>query len=189
MNEIEEVSKLYPNSKSYTDFYNDNNVLYDKTLLAHCIHLDTNELKIIKQKGCVPIHCPTSNIALKSGRMPIEKFKKLKIDFCLGTDIGAGPNLSMFDVMREMKRVHKKYLDISATEIFYRATISGQKVLLGKDFNKIRDEANFILLKIEAKHFSENPEKMLSNIIDYYDNEDILLTCAKGFILSSNNLS
>ncbi|MCK4694635.1 MAG: amidohydrolase family protein, partial [Candidatus Cloacimonetes bacterium] len=46
--EIEMVKKLFPKYKNYTEIYEKLGILGPKTLLGHGIHLDNEELEIIK---------------------------------------------------------------------------------------------------------------------------------------------
>lgn len=79
-------------------------------------------------------HCPTSNAPLKdkglgSGLFDLKKVLKEKIRWALGSDIGAGPYLSMVDVMNSFVSQHKKTSVASYTMAFYRATLAGESIL------------------------------------------------------------
>ena len=122
--EVAEVARAFPGVKSYTDLYDGAGLLTPRTLLAHCVHLDDIEWRLIKQRGCIVVHCPTSNEALGSGRMKLEKVRALDIPWVLGTDIGAGPNLCMLDVIETVTRIHDWSAPVSTLEAFFRATVS-----------------------------------------------------------------
>lgn len=126
--EIAWVKALFPDQKSYTNVYYEAGLLGGKTILGHCVHLSEKELKILKKTKINIAHCPTSNIALKSGRMPVEKILKYKIPFALATDIGAGPKLSMLDVMKAYLKIHKSKL-VTPVDALYRATLAGAEIM------------------------------------------------------------
>ena len=42
-------------------------VLSEKSVLAHCIHLNENEIRIMKKTKTNIAHCPSSNLKLGSG--------------------------------------------------------------------------------------------------------------------------
>lgn len=65
--EIEFVSKLFPDSSSYTAVYDDFGLLGPGTILAHCVHLTQEERTLIAQRGAGVSHCPTSNFYIDSG--------------------------------------------------------------------------------------------------------------------------
>ncbi|MFA7685919.1 MAG: guanine deaminase [Candidatus Gracilibacteria bacterium] len=126
--ELSWVKALFPVQKSYTDVYYKAGLLGKHTVLGHCIHLSDDELKLLKKTGSKIAHCPTSNVALKSGTMPIEKILKYKIPFALATDIGAGPKLSMIDVMKAYLKVHQSKF-VTPIDALYRATLAGTEIM------------------------------------------------------------
>jgi cytosine/adenosine deaminase-related metal-dependent hydrolase len=60
----------------------DAGVLEEKALLAHCIHLDDDELDTIRASGATAVHNPRSNMNNGVGRMRVDRFDRL----ALGTD-------------------------------------------------------------------------------------------------------
>jgi guanine deaminase len=165
--EIAWVEELFPEQKSYTEIYEEAGLLGKKTILGHAIHLSDKEFKILKKTGTAIAHCPTSNIALNSGRMMVEKLIKYKIPYALGTDIGAGPSLSMLDVMQTYIKVHndarKEQLirglnkdeleipEITFEDALYRATLAGAEIMgidkFTGNLNKGKN-ADFIIVKL-----------------------------------------
>ncbi|MCC6464701.1 MAG: amidohydrolase family protein [Planctomycetes bacterium] len=122
--EVAAVARAFPAAKSYTDVYDQAGLLSPRTLLAHCVHLDDFDWRLIKQRGSIVVHCPTSNEALGSGRMRLEKVRAMDIPWVLGTDVGAGPDLCMLDVIETVTRIHDWSAPVSAIEAFFRATVS-----------------------------------------------------------------
>ncbi|HEY8413529.1 MAG TPA: amidohydrolase family protein, partial [Pyrinomonadaceae bacterium] len=65
--------------------------------LAHCVHLSSNEIEILKTSGTNVVHCPSSNLKLGSGIAPIAKLLEEGISVSLGADGAACNNrLDMF---------------------------------------------------------------------------------------------
>ena len=60
-----------------------------KSTLAHCVHLDDNEIEIVKDSSI--LHNPASNCKLSSGIANIAKYTKSGVNVALGTD-GASSN-------------------------------------------------------------------------------------------------
>lgn len=131
LEEIKLVRSLYPEVSSYTEVYLKNNLLGPKTLLGHAIHLSDSELEIIKKTGSKVIHCPDSNFFLKSGQFPWSDLLRFEIPFALGSDVGAGTDLSMFQVMKMANYRQDEYI-VSPEEAFYLATRGGAEAI-GKD--------------------------------------------------------
>ncbi len=175
--EVAAVAKAFKGAKSYTDVYEQAGLLTPRTLLAHCVHLSEFDWRTIKQRGSIVVHCPTSNEALKSGRMPLEKVRALDIPWVLGTDIGAGPDLCMLDVIEAVMRVHDWNAPVTAVEAFFRATVSletletyaSRKSRITRMFGTGR--AGFVEFKrprgIEKSE--RDPEKILLALIAQYD--------------------
>lgn len=65
--EIEFTRELFPHCSSYADVYEKHGLLTERTILAHGVHLEDDELSVIKKKGAGVSHCPTSNFNLRSG--------------------------------------------------------------------------------------------------------------------------
>lgn len=106
-NEIKFINNKFNSYKNYTDIYNKNGLISDKTILAHCIYLSNQELEILNENKSIIAHCPTSNIYLKSGIMPLKKYLNLGLRIGLGTDVAGGYSLDMKTELRNAKESSK----------------------------------------------------------------------------------
>jgi guanine deaminase len=127
--EIAWVRSLFPEDPSYTAVYERAGLLGPGTVVAHAIHLGDDELRTLAAHGCAVAHCPTSNVALSSGRMPLERLQAAGLRVALATDVGAGPSLSMLDVLDAALSVHGGFLDLSPGAALALATREGAAVL------------------------------------------------------------
>ena len=85
--------------------------LDEKTILVHSVHLNENELKLVASHNSKLVHCPTSNLKLASGIMPLTEAWKLGITVGLGTDSVVSNNrMDMFDEMKLCAIMHKNHL-------------------------------------------------------------------------------
>ena len=98
--EIDEVRELFPDAIDYTDVYDRAGGLGSRALLGHAIHLSQREIDRLAETGSRIAHCPSSNLFLASGAMPLARYLEAGLSVGLGTDVAAGPDLSMFSVMR-----------------------------------------------------------------------------------------
>ena len=114
--------------KDYVELYEQCHCLGNKSLFAHCIHLNDAEWARLADSRPSVAHCPTSNVFLKSGTMSISKIEKYQIRYGLGTDVGAGPTFSMFEVMDCACNVHPKD-KMNSDKAFYLATLGGAEAL------------------------------------------------------------
>ena len=98
--EIDEVRRLFPEAVDYLDVYDRAGALGDRALLAHAIHLSQREVDRIVASGSRVAHCPASNLFLSSGLMPLGAYRAAGMIVGLGSDVAAGPEMSLFTVMR-----------------------------------------------------------------------------------------
>ena len=101
LQELAWVKSLFPEAGSYTDVYRQFGLLGPRTLLAHGIHLEPEERQILLETGASLVHCPSSNAFLQSGIMPLRTWLSEGLSIGLGTDVGAGPSLSLFKEMAQ----------------------------------------------------------------------------------------
>jgi guanine deaminase len=99
-NEIEEVARLFPDSIDYTDVYDQAGALGPRSVVAHAVHLSDREVARLAETGTRVAHCPSSNLFLSSGAMPLARYVNAGIIVGLGSDVAAGPDVSIFGEMR-----------------------------------------------------------------------------------------
>jgi guanine deaminase len=98
--EIDEVRRLFPDAADYLDVYDRAGGLGARTILAHAIHCSDREVARIVESGSGVAHCPASNLFLSSGLMPLARYRAAGMKVGLGSDVAAGPEMSLFTVMR-----------------------------------------------------------------------------------------
>lgn len=157
--EVSAVQAQFPWADSYTHVYERFGLLGSRTILAHAIHLSNEELQCVQHHDCALAHCPGSNFFLKSGRFRWLDALAMQIRFGLGSDVGAGPELSMFKAMKDAQYMQGHFL-IPVEQLFYRATLGGAQALCLDD--RIGNflpgkEADFLLLDCQAKSEFSHP--------------------------------
>jgi guanine deaminase len=98
--ECDEVRRLFPDSRDYVDVYEQAGGLGPRSILAHAIHLSPSEEARIAASGARIAHCPTSNLFLAAGVMPLSSRLAAGIPVGLGSDVSGGAEISLFGVMR-----------------------------------------------------------------------------------------
>ena len=137
--EIALVQLLEKESSCYGDAY-DHYGLFGQTptVMAHCVWTEGEELELMKRRGVMVAHCPTSNFNVASGMAPIRKFLDEGLQVGLGSDISGGHDLSIFRMMvyaiqvskihyqrqREQSSSGSKARFITLSEAFWLATKS-----------------------------------------------------------------
>ncbi|NDJ77587.1 MAG: amidohydrolase family protein [Chloroflexi bacterium] len=72
-----------------------------KTIAAHCVHVDSEEIRLLATHGVAVAHNPTSNLKLASGIAPIKGMLERGVRLSIGTDGAASNNdLDMFEELR-----------------------------------------------------------------------------------------
>jgi guanine deaminase len=123
--EVEWVNKLFPGCSSYTAVYDSAGILTHRSIMAHCIHLSSDETALLAARGTNVAFCPYSNRTLRSGTMPYRKLRDAGLNIALGTDVAGGPSLSMLEQMHEAMTS----AGLDPSEALYLATLGGAKAL------------------------------------------------------------
>jgi guanine deaminase len=98
--EMAEVARLFPEARDYVDVYDRAGGLGPRSILAHAIHLSPREEARLAETGTRLAHCPTSNLFIGAGVMPLASRLAAGLTVGLGSDVSGGPELSLFGVMR-----------------------------------------------------------------------------------------
>ena len=122
--------------KTYTDVYDRVGMLTEKSVTAHAIHMSDDEYRLLAKRGTAVAHCPTSNAPIEerglgSGLFDFRRAESDGVQWGFGSDIGAGPFLSMFDVMRSFVRQNRRkdIREATFTKALHRATQAGADIL------------------------------------------------------------
>lgn len=98
---------MYPDAGTYTNVYRSDGLLAREPILAHCIWMSDAEFAMVADsRGALIAHCPTSNMLLGSGVMPLEKIIRAGIDYAICTDVGASPTTSLLAEAAQFLTVH-----------------------------------------------------------------------------------
>ncbi|MEW5772635.1 MAG: amidohydrolase [Thermodesulfobacteriota bacterium] len=83
-------------------------LLRPRTLAAHCVDLDQEDIRLLAESGCGVTHQPSSNLKLASGFAPAPALLGAGVRVSLGTDGAASNNaLNLFAEMRACALAHK----------------------------------------------------------------------------------
>jgi 5-methylthioadenosine/S-adenosylhomocysteine deaminase len=109
-------------------------VLEAKVLAAHCVHIDTGEMRTLRNARAGVAHNPTSNLKLSSGIAPVKQMLEAGLHVGIGTDGPASNNdLDMFEEMRLAALLAKGATGdptvLPAKQALALATIDGARAL------------------------------------------------------------
>ena len=166
-------------------------LLTDKTILAHCVHLTNDDIKLIKKYNTKVAHCPISNFKLKSGLMAFQELHDAGVLVTLGTDGSASNNsLGMLEEMKVCALNAKTQANSSKAgnvyDIYKTATVNGAKAF-GIDAGVIEEGklADFVLY--DLNHYLLLPNyNLISNIVYCAQNDCITDVFCDGKQLMCN---
>jgi guanine deaminase len=99
---LEEVAwarQLFPASRSYLAIYDDFGLMRERSVFAHCIHLDDQDRALMRSTGAAAAVSPTSNLFLGSGFFDFEAAQRIGFQYGLASDVGGGTSFSPFHTM------------------------------------------------------------------------------------------
>ena len=170
--EIAMVAEQFIEAEDYLSVYEAAGLVGPRTLLAHAIHCSDDAYRRIAAAKATIAHCPTSNVALGSGRMPIERVVAAGARLCLGTDVGAGPDLCMLDVLRTFVDVHDGYYPTDASVTLPLATRAGARALGMGDRGEIAVGMRADLAVLRVPGGTEEPQRAFEDAVRSYRTGD-----------------
>ena len=180
--EIERVLSIYrqisgfEDLRTYTEIYERCRMLGPKTVFGHCIHLEPEEWEMLASSDSVIASCPSSNapieeLGLGSGLFDFRLAEKYGVRWALASDIGGGPFLSMFDVIRSFVQQNREAgIEVSYGKALHRSTRAGAEILeLGDRKGLFAEGYDFDCLRLpvsESVLDSADPEVILRSLIE-----------------------
>lgn len=156
-----------------------------KTIAAHCVHINENDMKILSKHKVGVAHNPTSNLKLASGIAPIAQMIENGIDIAIGTD-GAGSNNDhdMIEEMRLTALLPKGILYnptvVPAKKVIKMATIEGARAIGLEDIIgsiEVGKRADIITIDMSGVHtipkYHILPDSIYSRIVYSTKSSDI----------------
>ena len=174
------------------------NIAYLKSLglagkhvaLAHCVHVDDDELKILSSSGTNVVHCPSSNLKLGSGIAPIKQMLEAGVSVSLGADGAACNNrLDMFTEMRTAALLQKAQHGpevIPSWRALRMATIDGARALgLGQEIGSIElgKRADLTVLTLSTLQATPATTDLASTVVYSAQPEDVRTVMIDGRLL------
>lgn len=186
--ELEDIKELHNTNSPINllpEYFNDT-----KLVLAHCVKIETEEMKKLKELNVSVAHCPVSNLKLGCGIARVSDFIKNGINVALGTDgQGSGNNLDMFSTMSYTALLQKGLYEdatlLPAYEVIKMATINGAKAIGMEDkIGSIEEGKNADLIIIDLETVMTEPiNDVFSNIVYNVKPSNVETTIVNGKIV------
>jgi guanine deaminase len=158
LDEIAWVHQLYPHARSYLSVYDDFGLLRERSMYAHCIHLDATDRALMHARGAAAAICPTSNLFLGSGFYDFTKSEAAGMAQGLASDVGGGTSFSPFHTMLAAyyvgrEQMGKEGLSLSPQKLWWLHTAGAAQAMgLGGVIGNLQAgvEADFVVLNPQA---------------------------------------
>ena len=158
------------------------------TVAAHCVHIDREDIEILKKYNVTVATCPKSNAKLASGICRVTSLLEAGVNVAIGTDsVASNNNLNMIEEMRFFnllqKVVNNDSTVITPSQTLYAATRAGAIAQGRTDCGLIKEgfKADITVLDTD-KPYMKPDYNMLSNLIYSASGNDVVLTMVDGKI-------
>ncbi|HMF57358.1 MAG TPA: 5'-deoxyadenosine deaminase [Pyrinomonadaceae bacterium] len=158
--------------------------------LAHCVHLDEEEMQTLADTGTHVLHCPSSNLKLGSGIARVHEMLERGISVSLGADGAACNNrLDIFTEMRTAALLQKALHGaeaLPARRALRMATIDGARALgLENETGSIEEgkRADLLILNTGRPHMTPASSEIISSIVYSAQPDDVETAVIDGRIV------
>lgn len=191
LDEIDAVAKRFPKRRSYLDVYRHFGLLRERSVFAHCLHLDDEDRRAMAGHGGAIAFCPSSNLYLGSGLFDLQAAVDAGIATGVGTDVGAGTSLSMLRTLGDAYKVLQlKGQPLPAYQALYLATLGAARALclddrignlaIGKDADFVVLEPSSDALTSRRLTRAENAAEAFFALATLGDDRDVYATILMG---------
>ncbi|MGA8260386.1 MAG: guanine deaminase [Arenicellales bacterium] len=134
VDEVAWVRKLFPARRSYLDVYDHFGLVRERSVYAHCIHVDDTDRRRMGEAGAAAAFCPTSNLFLGSGLYDLAAADAHRVRTGIGTDVGGGTSYNIPRTLGEAYKVLQlRGQTLTPRRAFYLATLGGAHSLYMDD--------------------------------------------------------
>lgn len=163
-----------------------------KVIAAHCVHIDTGEIRTLQHANAGVAHNPSSNLKLASGFAPVQKMLEDGLNVGVGTDGPASNNdLDMFEEVRLASFVAKASTNDptvvpAATALLMATRMGAQALHLGHITGSIQPgkRADLILVDTSPLHnsprFRRDPNNAYAQLVFASKSTDVTDVMVNG---------
>lgn len=170
-------------------------VLNNRTLAAHCVKLDKEEISLLSERQVHVSHCIESNMKLASGIAPVPELLEQGVLVSIGTD-GSGSNndVDMFSEMSSVAKTHKAIIldptTMDAETTLHAATLGGAAALNAETrigTLNTGKKADLIVLDLNQPHLTPL-YNLPSHLVYAARGADVIHSIINGRIIMENRV-
>jgi 5-methylthioadenosine/S-adenosylhomocysteine deaminase len=158
--------------------------------LAHCVHLDDDEIRLLARTETQVLHCPSSNLKLGSGIARVSELLERGVQVSIGAD--GAPCNNRLDMLTEMRTAALLQKVLSGTEslparrALRMATIDGARALqLEGEIGSLEEgkRADISVINLERLHTSPRTSDISSMIVYAAQSSDVETVLIDGQVV------
>jgi cytosine/adenosine deaminase-related metal-dependent hydrolase len=167
---------------------------HDRTVLAHCVHVDDAEIDALVRTQAHVSHCPCSNLKLASGIAPVPKLLERGVSVSLGADGAAcNNNLDGFQEMRTAALIQKPAHGpraMPARTVLAMATVAGARAMgLEAEIGSLEVGKKADLAIVDLGGLHTWPESdVVSRLVYGARSSDVVLTMVGGQVVMRDGM-
>ena len=161
-----------------------------RTLAAHGVWVNDEDIAVLKRRGVGVSHNPESNMKLASGAAPVTKYLAAGVALGLGTDGAASNNdLDMFEAMRQAsflaKHANHDPTAVPAQTALDLATIGGARALgMEREIGSLEKGKRADLITVSMDAARQTPlYNPVSHLVYVTRGDDVRTTIVNGKVL------
>lgn len=191
LDEMEQMRQRY--GKTPIQIAHDAGVFANRTILAHGVHIQPEDIQWLTGMQGGVVSCPVSNAKLGNGILPYELLNRSGVAVGLGTDGAASTNtLDMFQEMKAMawmQKVRNQAPDSFKAKDALRAATRGSADVLGFSGGRLTvgRPADFIVVDGHRSHLTPDLD-LISNLVYAAVGQDVVYTVVQGKILMAEGI-
>jgi guanine deaminase len=195
--EIALVRERFPRDADYLAVYERHALVGSRSVFAHDVHPRDDELRRLAAAGAAVAHCASSNAFLGSGAFSLARHRRAGVRVALGSDVGAGTDLSLLHEARQAYLTQRSAGDggepLTPAHLLWLATRAGAEAIgLGErvgDFSPGR-AADLVLLRprdgttlAAVLEHAEGPEAVLGVYLTLGREDAVAETWVQGEVV------
>lgn len=184
--EIAAVAARFPTCESYLDVYTQHDLVRERSVFAHCLHLDDADRSVMAERRASAAFCPSSNLFLGSGLFDLGAMDRAGVRVGIGSDVGGGTSLNALRTLGDgYKALQLNRQSLSGFHALYLATLGGARALsLDAEIGNfsVGKEADFVVLDPPATSMSA---RRLRTTVDVSEQFFALMTLGEAEVVHS----
>lgn len=173
-------------------YFKECGMLDTRTTAAHCVWVEDDDIRIMKEHGVTAASCPISNLKLASGVCNTSHMINCGLNVGIGTDgVASNNSLDFIEEMKFFALVGKGYLKdptLNTPEQTLRAATESGALSQGREDSgilKVGNKADLVVINIDTVNMQPKVN-LLNNLVYAASSRQIELTMADGEILYQN---